>query len=649
MKLNKIAAASLIAMMACGAVAKADTPVPTMTNYSNFYITYMSPGDVKSVVNYSEAYTENGTVEPVNRFFMWTIDQDAPIASDSSLIGAINDANNNAVVVTYYPNYAVYNNARAVPGGVSYGVAGNSDLTSKLAQTDEVIYAFAETQVSTTLGANNDYYSDPTAYPGAYGSIYMYDPWSDLTANEPFCGPWSATNPAPAGTPVVQNTAGTEYNLICAFAFDNRTGQPVYDNSANYNNFGNFEAFAALPQSVNGKTGAPIKTLLSIGGYGHNATYEAIFDPAAYGVNNVTEAQAMTNFVNSVASVLTHFNIAGIDLDYENVQMTHEQSQQYLTLLTQLNAALAPLHKAITIAVISNPDYINGTESNNTVGFAPGVLQSIANLSQVEAIDLMTYDFSGTFSYGGPSNPGTTGFLSDVYLPNDTDTPQGYNFDVALMLQTLVDTGVPVGKIGIGVPAYGRALASIPGPSGNQDENYLFSPLSSDVIIPAGDQDNADCLQSITDASESNACQGMFSYNYIMKNIVGASGAVATDHSDDTDNQLNGTTLFAPTWSVPGSASYTLTVINNNVSTGSLAIGSWNTAGYNLQANTSYPPTPFPSYVPSTSSIIGQTNLPVTFTYWKGPISCGTANFTSNLTVTISSDAVPTCSVSNNP
>ena len=576
----------------CSGVISANAATPTLTSYSNFYVTYMTPNDVQTAVNYAKS-------QGISRFFMWTVDQDAPATSAASLINAINTADPDATIATYFPNYASYNDQRAIPG-TAYTIGGSSaDLNPKLNASNELIYAFAETQVPSTVSSGQPVGDNYINTPNSYGSIYMFDPWSDLAAGDTFCG----NSNLPAGVPVDANG----YNLICGYAFDNQ-GR-AYSNTADYNNFGNFESLAALPASVKGKGGAPIQTSLSIGGFGHNSSFEAIFDPASYGVTTVTQAQAIQNFVNSVVAVLTHYNIDGVDVDYEDVAMTHQQSQDYLTLLTALNTALAPLNKSITIATISNPDYINGSEANNTVGFAPGALQSIANLSQVKAIDVMTYDFSGTFNYGSGTG-GTTGFLSNTYMPNDANTPAGYNFDIKDMIDAILATGVPATKVGIGIPAYGRALASLPGPGGAND--YLFSPLDSNVIIPAGDQDVANCDQKIVDWQSGDACQGMFSYNFIVKNIVNSSDV--DDHQDDDGNAYNGTTIFLPSWNVPGGGTggaYTLTVNNQDSTVGlTVNVGSFVGAYQGPSTQKAYNN----SNNPSASGIQGQSGLPVSFT-----------------------------------
>lgn len=613
MKLNKIALASFLGLLSCASFAEAQN---TTSTYNNFYVAYMSPADVASAVTYAKS-------KGVNRFFMWTVDQDAPASSTNSLIGAVNSANKDASIATYFANYASYNNQRAIPGP-SYTISGSAaDLNPKLNASNELIYSFLETQVPAYTGAPAHYINTPHSY----GSVYLFDPWSDLAPGDTFCGKANL----PVGVPV----DGNGYNLICGYAFDNQGKS--YTNTADYNHYGNFEAFAALPATIDGKTSAPIQTSFSIGGYGHNATFEAIFDPSAYGVTTVSSAQATDNFVNSIVTLMTQYNLDGIDLDYENVQMTLAQSQAYFALISALNAKLQGLNKFITIAIISNPDYIAGTENNNTIGFAPGILKSIAGLSQVKAVDAMTYDFSGNFDYGDGSHPGTTGFLSNVYPPNDANTPSGYNFSIQYATEALLKAGVPAAKIGIGIPAYGRALANLSG----GENTYLFAPLNGNVVVPAGDQDNAGCDEDIKNWQSQTACQGMFSYNLILNKIVGQ-GVTATDHQDNSGNQYNGSTAFG-NWTPPATPIYTLTIVNENASSGQVSLGSWSssswlaTGTYNLS----------PENTPGLSAIEGESGLAARFTYWGGTVNCATANFTSNLKITINQGSPVTCSVTN--
>jgi GH18 family chitinase len=625
MKFSKLNLAILSSLfLTTGAFAQTASEDP-----QNFYITYLSQNDVKALVQYGES-------QNIHQFFMWTVDQDTPINDPKSLINATVAAGKNAQdnhfsFAAYYPNYAAYNDQRAIPGK-AYLITPNADLDSKLPQLQKLIYAFAETQVLT--GTINDYINTPHSF----GAIYLYDPWSDLASSDPFCGKSSSNNDG-----IPRDSQG--YNLICGYAFDSDSTHHQYDDTAAYNHFGNFEAFANL------KAKNPnLSVALSIGGFGHNATFEAIFDPASHGVSSVTQEQAIQNFVNSVILVMNHYNLDSIDIDYENVQMTHQNSEDYLTLLTALNTALTPLNKTITLPIITNPAYISGTETNNTIGFAPGVLQKIAALSQVSAIELMTYDFSGTFNYGGDKR---TGFLTNTYLPNNypDKAPDAYTFSVETATQAALNAGVPANKISLGIASYGRALGNLP-PS-TTDQTYLFSTLDANVIIPRGDQDvgaNATqgtpaCDQNITNWNHADACQGMFSYNYIVNKILPLNQVIATDHQNNSGNAYNGTTAFG-LWSPAVSATHKLTVINQNGASGEVDItnssNSFSTNGFFPTGTQVYDTTS----TPRLSSIESQEDLTASFKYWKQTIQCtGTANFDHDLTVTITSDAIPTCSI----
>ncbi len=618
---------SLCAMSTIGVAA---SPLPSAKNSTstenNFYITYVSQNDAKELVKY-------GKSKGITQYFMWTIDQDTSITDPQSLLQAIRSTYPDINFAAYYANYAAYNDQRAIPGKAY--MIGNQDLMDKLPKLNKLIYAFAETQVKT--GTVNNYINTPHSY----GAIYLYDPWSDLAKDDTFCGKTATPDD---GIPRDENG----YNLICGYAFDSDSTHHNYDNSDSYNKFGNFEAFSNLNSPTLSKS-------LSIGGFGHNETFEAIFRPQDYGVTTVSSTQAIDNFVNSVLIVMNHYHLDSVDIDYENVQMTHQNSEDYLKLLTALNNALQPSGKTITLPIITNPDYIAGTEAGNTIGFAPGVLKQISELPQVTAISLMTYDFSGTFNYGGDNR---TGFLTNTYLPNNypDKTPGAYTFSVQTATEAALAAGVPFTKISLGIASYGRALSHIPEPS-TTDHTYLFSGIDSSVIIPRGDQDsgaNANtgtpaCDQDITHWNSANACQGMFSYHYIVNKILPEGKVIATDHMDNSGNAYNGSTAFG-LWSPPEPAdlSYSLTIINNNGASGQVEISngtaSFNTAGYLPTGTKTY--IPAPNHTDSLSGIEGAEDLTASFTYWKQKINCsGSVNFDHNMTVTITADATPACSI----
>jgi hypothetical protein len=257
----------------------------------------------------------------------------------------------------------------------------------------------------------------------------------------------------------------------------------------------------------------------------------------------------------------------------------------------------------------------------------------------------MTYDFSGTFNYGGDNR---TGFLTNTYLPNNYPSvhKEDYNFSVETALQAMIDAGVPPSKISLGIPSYGRALSNLPTPS-TTDSTFLFSAIDEKTVIPRGDQDGPACDQIISHWSNDNACQGMFSYQYIIHKLLPSNTLTVTDHRENSGNVPNGTTAFG-TWSAPETPHFSVTIINKNEASGSVEISDgssrFNTNGY--LAKGSYTYTPDPSSAPRLSTIEGHDNLQASFTYWKQTISCqGTVNFDHDLTVTVDANPVPGCTI----
>jgi GH18 family chitinase len=586
---------------------------------SNFYVTYVSPDDVKELVKYGES-------RGIHDFFMWTVDQDTSINEPSSLISAVKStATSGSRFTAYYANYAAYNDQRAIPGK-SY-LINDADLNEKLSKIDTLIYAFAETQVLTET--QNDY----TKTPHSFGAIYLFDPWSDLSSSDEFCGIHSATSNLPLDA--------NGYNLICGYAFDTDQAHHTYDTTYNY--FGNIEKFSELK-----KTHPNLTLSLSVGGFGHNQSFEAIFHPEAYGVSGISAQEARKNFIDSVIIVMNQYHLDSIDVDYENVRMTHEQSNDYYDLLKALNDAL-PEGKTITLPIITNPDYISGTEKDGDkkIGFDPStqVLRKISALPKVQLIQLMTYDFSGTFNYGGDNR---TGFLTNTYLPNNYPSArkEDYNFSVETAVQAMIDAGVSPSKISLGIPSYGRALSNLPTPS-TTDATFLFSKIDENTVIPRGDQDRPDCDQTISTWSNENACQGMFSYRYIMNKMLPLHTVIPTDHRENSGNVPNGTTAFG-IFATPETPHFSLTIINQNEASGSVDISDgashFNTNGYVSKGPHVY--TTDKNSAPRLSTIEGHDSLQASFTYWKQTISCqGTVTFDHDLTVTIDSSPVPGCTI----
>jgi GH18 family chitinase len=371
----------------------------------------------------------------------------------------------------------------------------NKDFGDKLQYLDAVDYAFLEV-------APDD------------GTVYFADPWADIWPGDSFCAQQK---------PIL---ATYTFRKSCVYAYTSQGLQ--FSSPEEVFNYGNFDE---------GMTFDPpykhIDHYMAIGGYGHDDAFETLF-------NNPSHIQT---FINTTVAILQEYGLTGVDLDYENPNMTAWDSQQYLSLITQLNNALNPAGFKIMVTSLADPLYLKG-QRDTVHGFAPGVLATIAGYPAVSRINLMTYDFYGAFNYL-PNGTGRTGFISDTYYPNNA--PAGStNFAAADSIQTLLSLGVPASKISGGIPTYGRALNNIDPTSSIVDPvsgkySGLFSFIPSSASIPGGDLDAYNCNGSISPLT-SNSCSGSFTYKSIM-NMINSNFTVV-DWTNDSNNLSNGTTAF---------------------------------------------------------------------------------------------------------
>lgn len=581
------------------------TAATAATQTKNTFISYFTPQNVKSLMTYIQA-------KQVNGFIMWEFRGDMPYGDPRSLLSAAVknykiDKTNPPIFMGYWSDWDVYSadpTGRAIPQP-AYAITGsldstgktveNSDLDAKLAGMNVVTYAFIEAQAKTyndqgTVKTNPNYDKDG-------GTLYFNDPWADLQKGDSFC------------------TGGN--TAICSYV-PTMQGKTLADSEK----MGNFSAFANLKHSDSSNPLGPLKKVFSVGGYGHNDTFEDAFDSDAH----------IQNFVNSAAAIITNYKLDGIDLDYENPQMTLAQSQQYQKLVDALSAKLAPLHKQIYVAILANPEYIDGTEAKNTVGFAKGVLSDIQ--SKVTSINLMTYDFHGAFDYK-PDGSGKTGFLTNLGLQNNT-SPDAFSVKNAVNAATTA--GVPDNKLTVGIPAYGRALQGISSANAGLGQTITNTP------IPQGELDAKNCDTDITNIGP-KSCSGSYEYSYINKNMIGKgfSETIAPDPYDAT-------TAYAASWSPAGNGNYKLDISD----TGKTAEGDLGVQVKVVGSNASEdfgpsdylgPGAPDKVYTkatnPSTSEINGDSSLTVDWiTYAGGPTgSCKQKlNLTSNMHVMVKVD-----------
>lgn len=637
------------------------------TTYNNMFIAYSSPANVKALASYANDSKING-------FILWEIQGDMPANDSNSLLKTASDSGAFANRVAYYADWDAYMSSHKIPGkpylftGAKQGssTVTNTDLDNKAKLLTGLNYAFAETipqyycpsqQVkdpSQPIVAGNTNgncainvldvdKSLPVTNPtggkseSPVGTIYFFDPWTDLSQGDKdsaYC-------------------KGGD-NLTCGFVMKaNQAIKPDGKTWKDYANAGNFRAFSELQN-----TGKNLQKYLSVGGYGHDASFEAIFSPTDDPTGQKPATVAQQNFVNSAVSIINEYGLAGIDLDYENPGMTHAQSESFLSLVTYLSNALAPLNKQITVTVLADPLYLQGNRqqgSNPNAGFDKGVLPKLAALSQVKSINLMTYDFHGAFDFAqGGTNK--TGFNTNLYN-NDTYAPK---FSVQASVNELTtNQGIDPSKILAGIPAYGRAIANIdPGSDGTGLGQGVISGAAG-ILLPGGDMDDGSCTPTV-----GGTCTGMFQYSYIVNNLL-KQGFKQTVWSDE-----GGTTAYATKWAQGGGAgtAHNLTITNGGTSSAtnlgyqiefktaegnlvqsSQAAGPWESDFLNPAASKTYTAT---GYV-NTTDLAGKGALTVEAVWYGGTTPCSGLTYdpskgNATLTVTLGNQAPvqSTCSVS---
>ncbi|KAH7929881.1 glycoside hydrolase family 18 protein [Leucogyrophana mollusca] len=198
-------------------------------------------------------------------------------------------------------------------------------------------------------------------------------------------------------------------------------------NDGGNNLYGNFRAIYNLK-----KQNRHLKVLLSIGGW----TYSPTFHPIV--INPLLRA----NFVQSAVKLLEDYGLDGLDIDYE-YPSNDAQARGYVELLRELRAGLDQHarnkginHKfLLTIAAPCGPDKYT--------------LLHVRQMDQsLDFWNMMAYDFSGSWDtvanhqanvYGGPIN--------------SSQAISWYNA-----------SGVPLSKMVLGIPLYGRSFMNTQGP-----------------------------------------------------------------------------------------------------------------------------------------------------------------------------------------
>lgn len=501
-------------------------------SFQNIFISYFTPKNVKALIQYHDAHG-------LGSFILWNIASDSyyDTASSPSLLKTLYEESvkipgYKPLVMGYWPNWSIYTDNRAQsidPYPLSHNDHYNAqkkgaiDAAAKTGLTTAFVYAFLagqEDSYSYWDNASKTLITIPENQLKVkdYGKLYFYDPWSDLSRSD-------------------QSICTQDKDLweICMYAYMNRHNTSIFKDTIdseqfpNYVNMGNFSTFA--------ESEPPIKKIASIGGFSHNKTFELPLQDIE------KSGPYSTHFIQSLVKIIGAYHLDGVDLDYENPLMTHQKSQQYVKLIHTLRKTLDKTYgkrtKLITLAILSDPDYIRGERKNNQgiayFGFAPGTLKTIAK--DVDAINLMTYDYHGSWDFS-PSGNHRTGFLENIYIPSDT-TKDIYLFSVEESVAALKSQNIDTKKIGIGIPAYGRSFIGVaPTNAGLYQSIDHYSAAS----IPPGDLDNKNCY-----GPAHYTCSGTFSYRFIRNHLLvdpthltETSWKNAKDHAD----VINGTTAY---------------------------------------------------------------------------------------------------------
>lgn len=507
------------------------TAIAESITYNNLYLSYVSTNAAESITHYVNQKGLGGVM-------LWEFRGDTAFSEKNSLLKTISTALKNPeqnsekpYILGNWSNTNVYSieSTRAIPQP-GYGVPGsrdadnntvnNQDFSDKLSGMNVIAYSFlqAQTQKYTYFDKKNDEtVTVPNNTPENIGTLYFNDPWSDLSTS---------------GVSATQDAFCRKNSPICDFALANQNAPIELKDGAK---MGNFNAFSMLQHTDPNNPLGPLRKIVSVGGYGHEDSFEDTFS-SQYGIDN---------FVNSAKILINTYQLDGIDLDYENPQMTASNAESFATLVKQLKLAMPD--KMITITTLSDPDFLKGTRDNQ-YGFAGDTLHNIAEYAT--AINLITYDFYGAFNHSSDQT-GTTGFLTNLTIPSNA--PSSYHFSIQNSVKAALKAGVPASQLNVGIPAYGRALAGI-----NPDNGGLFNPISNIATIPRGDLDTINCRTRITPL-KSNSCSGSFQYKFIINKML-HHGLTEKEHQDN--GVVIGTTAYGQSWSSPTKTEYKLKITN---------------------------------------------------------------------------------------
>ena len=186
-----------------------------------------------------------------------------------------------------------------------------------------------------------------------------------------------------------------------------------------------------IPQIVSSAHAAGTKVVISVGGWNHSWHFPGI----------AADAGKRRKFAQDCASLISQFNLDGIDIDWEYPGYEAHgggpaDKENYNLLMKDIRAAIGT-NKLLTAAVGAGPDKISWVDYK-TIG------------EVLDIINLMSYDFYGTWDK-------VTNHNSALYPAAEGDE----NLSWSKAYKNMVYAGVPGHKITMGVAFYGRSQGCV--------------------------------------------------------------------------------------------------------------------------------------------------------------------------------------------
>ncbi len=178
-----------------------------------------------------------------------------------------------------------------------------------------------------------------------------------------------------------------------------------------------------------------LQVIAAIGGWGQDGFSDAAATPAS-----------RYNFARQVNALIKQYDLDGIDIDWEypgtsgaGIKSRPEDRENFTLLLTALRDVIGP-DKWLSVAGTGTREYLNKSAEINKI--AP----------LINYFNLMSYDFTAGATGAQGQKHQANLYESELSLP-------GYSVDI--MVNNLIEAGMPSEKILMGVPFYGRLGSTI--------------------------------------------------------------------------------------------------------------------------------------------------------------------------------------------